>query len=279
MRKLFFLFLLVGSHSLLMAQDTYYILAVKGKILNKKTKQYLKAKQKIKSNDKVIFKNKNAKALIYSRGKGRFNLSLSPKNKKSPNELVVLVKKSIFSQKNGAYARGTKIDDKAALVNLFGIDKSLVIVDKLELEFISQALPYITDNEDGFFFVRYTYESKVRNIALKLDGNKLILTKEALFKTKDGWVDQKKAKDMIFSYYKKEKKEILFLNGQKHLKFQPLFLSEEDMKENGMYNLAEYLQKVEKDEGKLIEELTRALTPLGTPEAGNVKAWYKRNFK
>lgn len=280
MKKVLFLSLMVAlmTTTQLIAQDTYYILAVKGKILNKRTNQLLKGRQKIKSSDQVVFKDKNARALIFARGvQGRFVLQLKPQQK-SANEFITLVKKSIFSQKNGAYVRSNLIKSKKDLLELF-LNKPLVILDKLELEFESLSFSQLTNNEEGVFFVRYEYEGKTRNLALKLDGNKLTLTKENIFRTKDGWIDQTKVKNMIFSYYKKEKKEMVLFDGDKHLQFLPFFLTEEDLKNEGVYALAEHLTKLQKDKGKLIQELAYYLVGYGTINGNNIEDWYNKHFK
>ena len=101
MRKLTFLFILTFlafSFATSQAQQVYYILAVKGKIYNQTTKKYLKPRTKISTSDKVIFKDKNAVAILYSRGKGRIKLKL--KNKAAASESAIFVKKTLFAQKS-----------------------------------------------------------------------------------------------------------------------------------------------------------------------------------
>jgi hypothetical protein len=284
MRKLLLLALLIGSSTIAIAQDTYYILAVKGKILNRNSNQYLKARQKIKSSDKVIFKDKNAKALIYSRGKGRFNLTLSPQNKKSPNELVVLVKKSIFAQQQGAFTRGF-YDDYQELQEDFkrGTPHYIVLNNRLELNFSSQFMTSISSLGKGVFFIRYQYEGKPRNIGLTLKDRKLIITKESLFKTKEGeWLDPSKASDMYLAFYKQEApKGIAHLGeNESKLMFSPLFLSSKDLDNIGLPTLVKVLKEEKASKKKIIDEIRGLLTEFkGTTDKSNVETWYNQNFK
>ncbi|WP_299461122.1 hypothetical protein [uncultured Microscilla sp.] len=300
MRKLLFLALFIGANTIAIAQDTYYILAVKGKILNKKTNQYLKARQKIRSSDKVIFKDKNAKALIYSRGKGRFNLTLNPQNKKSPNELVVLVKKSIFSQQMRAFTRGQRI------VSLLGLQKFIeqgkpqfaILNDRLELEFTPPMMGQVVGElGEGIFFIRYQYEGKTRNIGLTLKDQKLIFTKESLFKTKEGkWLDPSKASDMHLAFYRQKKQVIngvtlpkgAFNLGENETKlmFNPVFLTTQEAKDKGLFALAKMLknQPIKGTTEQIQDDINEALAEFlasiyGGAGSDNVETWYKQNFK
>lgn len=284
MRRLFILALLIGANTIAIAQDTYYILAVKGKILNRNSNQYLKARQKIKASDEVIFKDKNAKALIYSRGKGRFNLTLSPKNQKSPNELVVLVKKSIFAQQQGAFTRGF-YDDYQELQEDFkrGTPHYIVLNNRLELNFSSQFMTSISSLGKGVFFIRYQYEGKPRNIGLTLKDKKLIITKESLFKTKEGeWLDPSKASDMYLAFYKQEEPKGVAHLGENESKllFNPLFLSNKDLDNIGLPTLVKVLKEEKASKKKIINEIRGLLTEFkGTTDKSNVETWYNQNFK
>lgn len=283
MRKLLFLAFFIGASTVLTAQDTYYILAVKGKILNRNTSKYLKARQKIKSNDKVIFKDKKAKALVYSRGKGRFNLTLSPQNKKSPDELILLVKKSIFAQQSGAFTRAVDI---VSLVNLRehfekGTPKYVILNNRLELDFKPSVMTQIGGLGDGLFFIRYQYDGKTRNVGLALKDHKLVITKESLFKTKEGeWLDQNKASGMYIAYYQKNEKNVVQLGeNEQKLAFNPFFLSRNDLEETGAYELVNILKKEKTSDKKIINEVMGLLAEFGVAEKDNVTAWYKKNFK
>lgn len=288
MKKVFTLHLVIilsmcFASNMIFAQETYHIIKVSGQIINASTGKALKEKTKIKSTDKVKFKSKSAKALIYSRSKGRFILRAKPiPGRRFNSELLTLVRRTIFAQRTGTYTRGV-VRTKKDLIELFEVKKPLLLLGELELEFTPFSLNQMTNGKKGFFFVRFTYDGKTKNLSLKLiDGKKIILSQDGLFRTKEGLLDHNKVKEMIFSYAIPQeggRYETLKLNEEKHLIFQPRLLSQVQLKENGIYNLAEYLSEIEKDEGTIIQELCKALSVYGTPAIMNVRDWYLKYFK
>ncbi|OJJ19375.1 hypothetical protein BKI52_21435 [marine bacterium AO1-C] len=265
------------------AQDTYYILAVKGQILNNSTKKPLKARQKIKASDKVVFKSKSAQALIFSRGKGRFVLRLNPKQKSS-NEFIALVKKSIFSQKSGAYTRISYASTKQMREDILeGNPHYLILGDRWEVAVVQSFINEVSTWGDGFFFIRYRYEGKTRNIALSLKDFKIIITKEALFKTKEGqWLDPSKATDMHIAYYVKsgDNKGIIQIgdkDGNSQLAFNPLFVP---YKEINMDDIVANLKTKTSDKREIIRDITQILANFyGRADSDNVAVWYNKTFK
>lgn len=277
------LFVAILTQTSIYAQDTYRIIKVKGQIFNVTTGNLIKDKTSIKSTDKVKFKSKNAKALIYSRRRGRFILRAQPQpgGKFNP-EFLTLVRRTIFAQRSGTYTMAA-IYSKKDFIDLFSAKKPLLLLEELELEFSEYTLNQINKGKKGVFFVRFKYDEKTINLPLKLvDGKKIILSQDNLFRTKKGLLDQTKVKEMIFSYAIPQNgkgMEVLKLKDGEHLTFQPKFLSKEELKENGIYNLAEYLHEVEKDQGEVVRELYLALSVYGTPVSMNVNDWYQNNFK
>ena len=286
MKKLTYLFLLAimfVGFSAAQGQDNYYILAVKGKIYNQTTKKYLKSRTKIKATNKVVFKDKNAVAILFSRGKGRFKLRL--KNKKSSSELSIFVNKTLFAQKQGAITRAsTAINNVAGFAAHFkrrvgGKKKYLILGDKLMLK----VNPKVFENlGKGTPYIRYKYNGKDVNKALKYENNTLIIDKNELFKVDGESIQEEQATDFIISYYVASKEASVYLDepeSNKHLAFEPVFVTKKTLEDQGVVALAEYLKAENANESEVAQEVASALLDIGVANKENVKDWYKKNIK
>ncbi|OJJ22183.1 hypothetical protein BKI52_09090 [marine bacterium AO1-C] len=282
MRKLTFLLALAitfMSFSVARAQSTYYILAVKGKIYNQTTKTYLKPRTKINSSNKVVFKDKNAVAVLYSRGKGRFKLKL--KNKAAASESAIFVKKTLFAQKQGAIARAANINSLTELKAHFNKARKgyLILGNRLELK-INPAV--FAKFGKGQPYIRYSYKGQQINKALKYKDSTLIIDREELFKVDGEEIQEELATDFIISYYIYDKESSVYIaepETKQHMTFKPVFVAQEILKKEGLVELGKYLKAEKLPEEDVIQEMASNMVSLGTPNTSNVRAWYEKNIK
>lgn len=282
MRKLTFLFILTFlafSFATSQAQQVYYILAVKGKIYNQTTKKYLKPRTKISTSDKVIFKDKNAVAILYSRGKGRIKLKL--KNKAAASESAIFVKKTLFAQKQGAISRSGVINSLTEFQAHFNKARNgyLILGNKLELKINPEVFAKLGKGQP---YIRYKYKGQEINKSLKYKDGTLTIDRDELFKIDGEDIHEELATDLIISYYVYDKKSSIYLaepETEKHLAFKPVFVAPETLKEEGFVAMGQYLKEEKLSDDDVAQEMAVNLVSLGTPNPSNVRKWYQKNIK
>lgn len=279
---LYSLWFLLGVSSALPAQDTkFYIFAVKGKILNQRTHQYLQSKQTIQATDQVVFESKEAKALLYQVDKGRFALKLSPQKQQDFKAKPLLVTQNISPEKKRIRLRGIIMDFRSLAKHLVAHNPYVILGNSLKLCVPTMFVEQMKREGEGLFFIRYQYEGKTRNIALSFKNKCLLITKKALFQTKEGtWLNPAKVKGMYLAYYKKATQEVLHLGTDRgKLTFHPLFLSTKDLKASGIWALATFMHQKKVDKDRRLDELIGALSTFGQADISNVSRWCQKNFK
>jgi len=83
------------SAAVMLPAEKYYVTFVKGNVLVEKTRKPLKVGDVLNPEDKLIFKDKTAKASFISPGKGRFDLNSNASKVNGQNELLAIVKSSL----------------------------------------------------------------------------------------------------------------------------------------------------------------------------------------
>lgn len=96
------------------AEELYQVLFVQGQIQNKTSGAMLQRGDKLKATDKVVFKSKDAKAVVLSNAKGRFVMSANPTT--AGSELAQVVSNIVSPLKTNAKlsTRGGETEDEKA---------------------------------------------------------------------------------------------------------------------------------------------------------------------
>lgn len=204
MKRLAFIILLFATLSV--SAETYYVIRVMGVIKIKTTGAVLKPGDKIDSEDKLEFGSKDAKAAVMSRSKGRFTLELNAKQKSS-GEFVAFMKSCLTASKGQLSTRAGAILNLQDLQKHFAKEKYLVL-GTAKIPVSDKA--FIQDDQH-FFFIRYTYNDEEVNKLLEHDGDTLILEKGSLFMVDDQPVPEEAVRDMKLYHYNAEKEESIYI--------------------------------------------------------------------
>lgn len=115
--------------------ENYYIIKVKGDIVNQRTGEHLAQGDTILATDELTFLDENSVALVVSDTRGRFKLKCPEKNEENNLENTALVKQSLFASnrnlfKTRAIVTNAPVND---LKTFLGDDEFTVIGNELDV--------------------------------------------------------------------------------------------------------------------------------------------------
>ena len=145
-----------------MAQNSYYVLNVKGIVKLEKTKVPLKANDQISDQESLLFGSPSDAVAVIGSKSGRIILRPKPTGKTS--ELICVVRDILNPGTGRLSARGGGITNAIELERFFGRD-SLHIFGQYKVWISPDAFPM---DAGSFFFVRYTWKDEVINKKLSL---------------------------------------------------------------------------------------------------------------
>jgi hypothetical protein len=256
----------------LSAQESFFVIHVKGSVTNKTTGKELKVGDKISSEDKVSFGSSDAATVIMG-PKGKFTLTPAAKTSNNPGELTAFVKASMLPLKSNGHlsTRGEEPSGVSDLKSYFGTGPFAVIGDKHSVAV--NILKYPT-NEKQFFVYRYVYEGNVVSKKISSQGNILTIDKNALYTNKGTFIDPEKVKTVEIYYTNTATN-----NSQKITSFSPLFLNEATLKEELMVQ-KKVLKEQKKTEDEINKELLNfVLDVYGKADEKIFQNWIKQNLK
>jgi len=220
-----FLFCLM-KEAFLLAQ-TYFVVQLKGEILNLNNNTLIKKGDKIDGNPKLKFST-GAKALLYNEQKGRFIIPDPNIRKEQSSELHSFLFDALLAYRvSGETYNLIFQTDVNNLEEYFGNENFLIIGNAFLLNLNPNAYPLI----EGQSFVQISFHydgTKVENV-LPFEENKLIFSKYLIFQGLGGYfVETGKVRTIqiiyFLNYATQEKKDIFT--------FTPIFIEEEKLKEN-----------------------------------------------
>ena len=190
MKVVVFLVAFFACH-IINAQD-YQVLSVKGNVKFKGGKK-LEAKDKLKTDDQLIFSTSSDAVAVVGAKTGRFVITPSPKSK--DGEFVALVK--------GALTPGTKkLSTRSGAFNN-ALDFSRYFKDTiLILPTLSYGVSKTTFKQDdkSFFFIRYNFSGEEINKKIKPTQDSLVVNRLELFSIDGKPVDPKNVSNVRLMY-------------------------------------------------------------------------------
>ena len=159
-----------------MQTENYYIIRVKGEIFNKTTGKSLQQGDAVKATDKLIFKQKDAVALVISDSRGRFTLKFPEKKQEYDNALFVFVKTALVSNKQN-HLSTRSVGLLSAISDLdtyFGNKVFNIIGDSLQISLSKHYYP-LTHTDD--VIARYEYGGQFESKKLSKKGQTIILSR------------------------------------------------------------------------------------------------------
>ncbi len=172
------LFVILFSVLLLGAYQTenYYIIKVKGDIVNQRTGKHLEQGDAILATDELTFKDKNSMALVISDTRGRFKLQYPEKDKENDFEFTAFVKSALVASNKVQFSTrsiivNTPVND---LKTFLGDDEFTVIGNSLDVQLNKSRF----SNQK----VLAKYENKGQQVdkELVIEDSKLQLSRNAL---------------------------------------------------------------------------------------------------
>lgn len=212
------------------AQEVYHVIHVKGSIQNSAGKS-LKAGDKISSQEKIKFANKEALAVVIGTQKGRMVIMPPNNTIKKESELVFLAKNVIlpFKTNSKLSTRGQEEPEVIDFNNYFGSENFAIIGDKLSLKVSTSFYP--PQNGEQFFIYTYKWDNKVIQKKIYFDGNKITFDKNNLYTVENTFVNPE-AVDQVNLYFFNATTKY----AKKVATFKPVFIEENTLK-NELYAL------------------------------------------
>lgn len=207
---------------LAVAQEVYYVVQVKGEVINQATKTAVKQGDKVSADDKLKFRTADAAVVFISSKRGRFIAKAHTTGNTNDSELVALVKNVLLPVKttSNLSTRGSDENDGVVdLKNHLGTQKFYIIGNKLEISLNASVYPL---SGDKFFIYRYEHAGKAISKKIHSEGQKIVLDKQILYETPHGNVSPESIEHVDVYYFDASTKKSTHI-----VKFSPVFLPED----------------------------------------------------
>lgn len=204
--------------------ENYYIIQLKGGILNKTTGKALKIGDQINHDDQLKFLSSDAGAILMSTKRGRFVVKPATHHA-TENELTVFVKNVLLPVKSSGNlsTRGEEADGIMDLKNFLGTEKFAIIGDRVALHLNAAKYPV---SDMHFFIYRYEHDGKAVSKKVPFENGKIIFDKNLLYQTYGGLIAAETVKTVDIYYHNAATK-----NSTAIVKFSPVYLPEDEIKQ------------------------------------------------
>ncbi len=222
--------ILLFATSLSYAQATYFVAHVKGDIAVKSTGTPIKVGDQLGSEDELLFKSADARAVVITSQGTRMLLQhqQAAESVRGENEFLSFVKDALLPMKEniqlstrGGFDAGMDYRKVTNFEKFFGVDKYVIIGEELTLGADASKYPI---NEMRRFIYRYETEQRPVNKKIQYSGNNLIINKDALYKTKGERINPGSALPVDIIYFDFDKNQAMQLAS-----FEPVFVDEETL--------------------------------------------------
>lgn len=197
------LILLVLFTSFELFSQEYQVIHVKGEIAREENGELLKAGEKLSADEKITFKSGDAMAAVLDPEMGRYVLKAEADEKRS-GDLIYVLKTAITPVRGGMSTRAGGINNAFDMKVYFAEASYVWAGNWISLRVSKAAFPM---DEDNFFFLRYTLEGEQINKKLGYSEDKLLMSKEEVFKVDGQGIDPHKTSEFELFYYKSADEE------------------------------------------------------------------------
>jgi hypothetical protein len=260
--NLFAFFILIAFLQTVSAQNSYYVLNIKGTVKVKKTGAVIKINDQISDKDILLFNTPTDAVAVISTKNGR--MVLRPKPNAKSSELVCVVSEILNPGTGRLSTRTGPINNAVDLDNYFNKD-SLNVLGSMKVWISPMAFPM---DQENFFFVRYRWNGETINKKLNFEKDSILLNAADIFKV-DG-------KDIAYNeitspalYYKKG------ASATQMCPFNISFLDEIQLRET----ITSFKKYSSNKGSEFIDELRPLLMDIyGNTDRKNVRNWVKKNI-
>ena len=194
-----FIFLFVSA---LHAQQ-YQVIHVKGEIIRSENGEKLKSGDKVSAEAKITFKTADAMAAVLDPDMGRYILK-AQKDEEQSSGLIYVIKTAITPVRGGMSTRAGGINNEFDMKLYFAESPYVWAGNYIVLRVSKAAFPM---DENNFFFIRYSWKGDQINKKLDFEDDKLIFSKEEVFKVDGVEIDPFSTGNFELFYYKSVEEE------------------------------------------------------------------------
>ena len=184
--------------------QTYSVIHVKGKLINKESGKEISRGDKIDEESEIIFDSSDAMAAVISSERGRFILKPDLNNDSNKtSELVGFVKNMIFPAQGGLSTRGGAVNTLFDLKNYLG-SRFLILGDRNLISINTITLPM---DDDNFFYLTYDYKDEKINKRLRSSVDSLIFDWREIYTIDGNEIEFNRENQVILFYYNQLEKK------------------------------------------------------------------------
>ncbi len=273
MKKFFLLcsfLLLMLSFRIASGSDIYWIVFLKGNVYKQDSDKALKLGDKIASDLKLKFSDKEAYAVVMS-SRGKY--TLRPEiNKSKPNEFVAFVNSALLPVKStGRLSTRGEESGVSDLATYFGEDSFALIGNTYPVKLDQRKFEL---NDEKFLIYRYENQGTIVSKKIAFEGSRIFLDKEALYTSSSGHrIDPGDISKVELYKYDASSK-----SSSKLVTFKPVFIEENELiiQLSAVYKVCQGLSLTE---AQTEDELIRFVLDIyGRTDETVLKKWIKDNI-
>lgn len=254
--------------------ETYYVIHVKGKILNKNSGKQVQTGDKLRVNDALVFMSEEAMAVVLSTKKGRYVLN-RPTEQAMPagEEAIAIIKnlilnpveRSNLSTRSFVYARGTDLKE------LFAENTFTLLGRQTKIILDQGVYPMSADN---YFVCRFQHQGVQVNKKLPFAGDTLIFDVNRIYTVNGKFVKPEEAGEAELYYYKVQSKSTVFIGS-----FVPVYIPE-DVLQKELQTLTNVLKSLNTPRQEIDQQLHEHIQSLyGVTDKSILSQWVSEHIK
>lgn len=261
--------------SLFQQTEIYYVVHVKGVIMNQTRHDTVSIGDKLFSTDKLLFKSLKASATILSPTGGRFTLGQPVIRQSSVGtEFIGLIKDVLMGEPSTSRlsTRGLSIDKIVDLKGVFSADTFIFAGNRSKIILDPVAYP-MSGNQ--FFMFRYTYhQDKLARRRIPFRGDTLIFDKKILYTVNGEYLKPEEVGEVeIYKVNTKLQSSTLIAS------FRPVFVSDEHLRQE-LQVISDVLKTKQKSPQAILDEMyTHVLSIYGETDKNMLKLWAVEHVK
>lgn len=253
--------LLIFSASIIIAQESFIVLKVKGEIILEKTGNKLKPNDEINSNDNLTFKSKDAAVLVNSDSRGR--LTIRPV-KEDGSEITGILKdavSSLLSMNKGRLSyKGNSLIENEFWGKYYIVGTYRIKTDKIKFPM----------GVNHFFFLLVSGEDKSRKITIPYIDDTLMISQDIILKND---MSKSNTYNVKLYYYNKDDNTSSLISD-----FTLIFVEEKELKSEFNEYLNLINSNLKKGDDEVNDLLDYFYTFYGRTNEENLQRWIRRNI-
>ena len=220
---LFICFLLFHLHLKAFVADDYFVIHLRGIVINKTTNKTLKVGDRLTETDKIQFKSTDAVAVVISSQKGRFTLSGSNKPVNSTFDSYIALVKNVLIPSKSRGMMSTRSLHTTSISNLDSILDTNQFFFPGEITKLRLSENKYPMNKQKYFVWQFTYNGKVVKSILPSDKDSLVIDRKKIYVVNGNYIAPESAGKAKLFYLENA-------SARKIADFTPVFAEDDVLK-------------------------------------------------